>query len=116
MCNFNDALISKRCSLCKESKISQVSEGGYCFACGKVVDVQLVPCIEGVITQEHSGIVTSVKLAPSIVDSVLQLENSFINLYHSNPILLRVSLSEVEAFGKFFVDSKAHVISFAASS
>lgn len=63
----------------------------------------------------RARLATTVRLAPSVVDRVLQLEDSFINLYHRNPILLRVSLSEVEAFGKFFVDNKVQVVSFSSA-
>lgn len=74
-----------------------------------------VDILEGVITHEHFGAITNVRSAIVIVDFVLQLEDTFINLCNQNLIFPRVALSDTEAHGKFVMDIKAQVVSFVSN-
>ncbi|MCO5609040.1 hypothetical protein L7F22_063261, partial [Adiantum nelumboides] len=111
--NCNDMLVSKTYSICKDTKISFIEEGGYFYPCGKNVGVIIVSIIERVITPKL-GNPLQVSLAFPSVDDVLQLEELFLTMYDKNAIMLRISLSKVEVSGKFHVDGKALATMFFA--
>lgn len=101
-------LARKTCALCKCLEVNHIA-GGYCISCGKIVDVVLLPNIEGV---QGGGVPLKLSLGRGIVDRVLQLEEPFLALHEKSVDLIYVALFDVEVYKKLFVDLKAAIVSF----
>lgn len=58
----------------------------------------------------HTNILELLQMSELLLG--LLIECCILKIHLLIPVLLRVTLSEVEVFGKFFVDNKVQVVSF----